>query len=127
MKINEIILNELKEYINPNSYGAWINTNGKVDNVDSHQSWLHHIIGPSMSYKLAFEKNWVKITNKKIILFIQGDLNNIRKTFKFWWPTAISKLTVVIESSDSNYYKEFIIPDDKAKLLKDFGPNNENK
>jgi len=128
MKINEIILNELKEYIDPNMYGAWINIDGRIDNVMDHSKWLREKYYDSCAYALAFEDGWVRIVNGRISLDIEGEQENIKKTFKYWWPSAITKNRILIEkrvdasNRMNKLYKTYKIPEDKAKLLKDFGP-----
>jgi len=129
MKINEIILNELKEYIDPNSYGAWININGTINSVNDHTLWLKKKYGDPYAYDKAFNEGWVRIINYyDNDINLEGKLDNIRKTFKLWWPTAIQKDRVIIEKRQNNATlrttKIYLIPKDKNKLLKDFSPSS---
>jgi len=127
MKINEIILNELKEYIDPNSYGAWINVNGEIDQVENHQSWLKKKYSSPSAYNVAFADGWIRVLICDNNLNLQGILENIKKTFKYWWPSVRNKNKILIDDPREENTASYSIPEDRFKLLKDFGPNNENK
>jgi len=128
--INKEQINELKEYISPNSYGAWINIDGQIDHVYSHYTWIkqnYKFNKVQEGYNKAYADGWIRVLNTITEFIIQGPLENIRKTFKLWWPTARLKNMVVIESNSSNKHYSFAIPTEQCQLLKTFGPNYENK
>jgi len=134
MRINEIILNELKEYIDPNSYGAWINIDGTVVDVPNdyaHHMWLENTYGENSTNADPFSDGWVRVaaiySHASNSLNIQGHFIDVKKTFKKWWPSVITKREVIIGNESEIVALRYKIPEEKNKLLKDFGPSNENK
>lgn len=128
----KIQLNELKEYLDLNYYGSWIHPDGTVDGVNNHTDWLKDNYGPEhrFNWGMAFDNGWVRIAHKHISLDIQGNLDDIVKTFKYWWPTAIKSDTVFVDvvkivdniRTEYSMSKTYKIPKDKVKLRQDFGP-----
>jgi len=128
MKINEILITELKKYIDPNNENAWINVNGKIDNVKTHPTWLYDKYKSFDAHGKAFSEGWVRVKSSYDVFYIEGKQKNIKRTFKWWWPSAIDHSTVVIENyKNMPYSKVYYMPENKSKLLKDFGPDNANK
>ena len=131
MKLAELLetkiqLNELKEYLDLNHYGSWIHPDGTVEEVDNHENWLKERFGDAEAYDKAFEEGFIRIVHPPSflngILNVMGKFNNIKKTFKYWWPTVLHSISVIIEDENWENVHIYDIPKDKNKLLKDFGP-----
>lgn len=123
-------IDEYREYIDSNMYGSWINVNGTVDDVDMHERWLEDNYGNAEAYEQAFDDGWVRTVNSNRFN-IEGTEDNLRKTFKYWWPTAINSDAVYISiagkgNRDYSDYKVYHMPEGKAKLRQVFGPQPMN-
>lgn len=135
---DEKLLCELRQYIEAKRYGGWITPDNKVEYVSGatqHRQFLiDRGISPDLNYQVAFEMGYVRfVTGWKARpgqLILEGQLDDIKRTFRIWWPTAKESMAVRIESPDLTYFSIFEIPEHLSGLMKKFGPQqtkvNEN-
>lgn len=125
MSSNPVQLNELKEYLDYNKYGAWVNVDGRVENVDAHEDWLRKNY-PYGGYDAAFDTGWVRFVNGER-MSIEGFTDDIKKTFKYWWPSVRKAIEVFVEPIESGVSDIFDIPKDLSKLRNTYKPEKKLK
>lgn len=140
-KYNESVqLNELKEYLGvDNEYGGWITSDKKVYTVNEfeHQNWVIYNYGDirvgaqRYKYQAAYNDGAIRYVISTYVLYLEGRIDDIKKLFRIWWPSASKSLSVVIDQYDdegknigSTFYH---LPEDKNDLLRDWKPSNKRQ
>lgn len=123
--LKEVQLNELRDYLDLNYYGSWIHPNGSIDAVNDHNEWLIMNFGDIDIHSVAFDAGYVRVVHPstfyKGTLTVMGEFDNVKKTFKYWWPSALHSDSVMIEDENWKNAHTYSMPKDKNQLLKDFG------
>ncbi len=111
-----IDLFEIKEYLDTSKYGAWLNDNGTIEYVIDHKKWVEDNFGTG-NYRDAYNDGWVRIIfdYDPSSFQINGDFENIKTAFKYWWPSAFKADQIWIETDDGDWY-EYELPKDRIKL-----------
>lgn len=126
MKLIELLsqINEAQT-LDTSYYGAWIKSPNIIEYVYDHDDYLklHDLRTIDM-----YENNWVRIILPKphnSVLTLDGNIEDIRDTFKLWWQTAIKSSMVAVDGNgDINTHdiqRNYIFPKYKNQLRKDLG------
>lgn len=140
MKINEVVLTELKTLEWESWYGGWIAPNRKVYYVEEygHEPFMkefldqmpaEHWAAKGMKkpkdiwdinpYIVAFEMNFARFVTKEMphTFSIEGTTAALQKTFNVWVPTAMQAQAIRVDDKTRKQYKTFYMPDGKAKFI----------
>jgi pyrimidine deaminase RibD-like protein len=125
---------QLLEYrLDTTQYGGWITPDRKVEYVERQQHEPHVWTQHGATYSQAFQRGFVRFTTSERTgtFGIEGTAEALKKTYRIWAPTAFSMHTVMIDIAlyTDVLYKEgmipsmtYIMPEDKAEVVKLFGP-----
>lgn len=125
----EMQLNELRELIDPSEYGGWITDKNKVLQTHEPQGHAQILIDAGVgTYTKAYDRGWVRfVTSIHNTLHLSGELEDLQRTFRIWWPTAIQLENVVIDLRRHPISMDIVRPyfkmsnhNDKAELRKIF-------
>ena len=121
-------IQEVREYLNTNEYGAWIDT--KANKVISIPNWsVHHdyllsrwdlpVNTEEDLYDRAYNNGLVRIVHEiEGYLGVEGNLKEIKKAWKFIRPTAMKSVQVDIDTpQDRDGSYQFILPKERTKLI----------
>jgi hypothetical protein len=125
------VLLELRE-LDTTKYGGWISAvNGKVHYVEdgeTHQDVANRL-GAGMpeieDYAPAYAMHLVRfVQNMPASFELSGELEDVKKTFKLWWPTASKSYDLWIDLGVDGTYLSFnmLEPRERNAARKQLGP-----
>lgn len=144
MKLKELLL-ELRELLNRNEYGAWIDPQNKVHPVASagHQLFVEEYLvdqgydinqiqelGPDQIYNIAFKLGFIRtmhhvVDKTGVVIQIEGNGKALKRAATVLWPTATQpdiqmiNINKVVSGVGHTNFKPFSIPSD-LKALRTF-------
>ena len=140
MKINEVVLTELKTLEWDMWYGGWIAPNRKVYYVEQYghepfmqeflnvlpeEDWEKHGIKKPKdiwdidTYTVAFKMNFSRFVMQEMphTFAIEGTTVALQKTYSAWAPTAMQAQAIRVDDKTRHQYKTFYMPDMKPKFI----------
>lgn len=127
----EVMITELKD-LDTTKYGGWINArDGKISYVEdgeTHKDVANRSGADMQSYEdysTAYDLHLVRfLQNLPIALELSGNQEDIQKTFRLWWPTAVKALMLYVDIADKKQFSSFDMLDPRKRMAARqlFGP-----
>lgn len=142
MRLSEIQLNELREYLETFEYGAWIDTNYTGHEMDwpvqvygdmavyhveeaEHLSFINkrfsNIPIRTGPYEMGYQNGFIRLMFDNPTFGIDGKMEHIKKAWRLMRPSMMKMKTIYINDHPTGSYQfdeyVFDLPDDRAKLI----------
>ena len=117
----------VEEALDPNETHGWILPNRRVVYVpqEYHAGYLEQQgIG---GYEEAYELGYVRFAKATVTFFVEGKLADLKKMYRVYAQTALEHSNVAVDivtdaASLTLIGLDYVMPRDKAKFIKKFGP-----
>ena len=126
MRLFELELQEVREYLDTEEYGSWVNVNtNEIISVAYGEDHSEHVrkLYPGTSrresYLEAFKDGFVRVVHSTgyYALDIEGYGRAIKKSWKLIRPTAMRMTNINIDIDDTGESYIFVLPHDRSKLI----------
>ena len=139
-EVAETILTELRSLAD-GGYGGWINARGGAVYPLGPDDMSHKDTAADLGIDMENETDYLPAYEKNLVRYITQDFpgyfelsgryEDLKRTFKIWWPTAIKANHVYIDMlkgrEDVSKGYEPANPASRSELRRDFGPVDESE